>query len=647
MAVTPKKSSEQSGAFKKRKVLTGARRAQLLVFGGLLILLSLAGLAVWQKPRVMAFAQNVSATRQMERATAAWSNGDARKAFDTALRVWDLKPNQIETLRLLLDAGGELREPRLLVVATGLMEHPQATLDDQIAVLQAVNDAGATEDFAAFYRELPSPLLASPEVRFEHLRWLTGQGKAEQVINILADMRPEDELLTNAKHGPAVGVLRWRALMQFADSIHDEEAGGIAASLLERYAGDAMASDEMESLLVDLCRLPPERFPGSIALRLLKVFEIPEVVHLVQLNGDPTVAVTLRMASQPQQREALLEQAVATFGATHTEAVCLWLERLGENRRVLDLVEAKVDELSSLTPELYSCRVRSLIAEKQDRDALAALDDPVDGVDRVDAAIVRAWVAARLDLPNEVAGSWQLAMWAAGLDSANNHYLKIAQAAKRAEQIDIAAEALVKASASQLGRFPSGENASWVIEYLMNEDRPEDLYQITKRMLAVRQHPALLNNALYLSLICTTNSEPEDSVIEVAEQLAEHSSRHPEVRNTLALYYFLAGRGNDALALYQTEEFKRKEWQEMRAAGRATLALVLSANAAIEPFNEVLAAVEWNAMSTLERHFYQGHLQAYRETEFEAQERSRNRSTESTGSFLNDAGEMPLLLPGN
>jgi len=162
-----------------------------------------------------------------------------------------------------------------------------------------------------------------------------------------------------------------------------------------------------------------------------------------------------------------------------------------------------------------------------------------------------------------------------------------------------------------MGRLPATEQIGWLIGYLVEQGRLDDLMSLTQRLLSQSQNPALLNNAIYLTAIGGDGKTISLEMIATAEQLAKKFPQYTQMRSTLALLYCLSERYEEALAAYRESDRIGNGWHDFSPAARATLALVLAGNGSIDPFANMSTQIDWSGMTLTERRFFQMKLDPY------------------------------------
>lgn len=569
-----------------------------------LILMIGAGLTYWKRAAFKRYAVEWTADRHLAKAEEALNTGNGSVAVRRAITSLELEPNKIDTYRVLLAAARISGDSRILVISQTVFLHPESTLEDRGNALAAIVDVGDGRRFQRLYRQLSKEDVLDPAI---HHQWLRSRLVLNLPAELLADLDP-----TATAADPDLAFLQVRALYQLGTSEGDTEAGEVVLRLLSGGSSDSETAVEpaLRVKLLDLLALlPHSRIQPETAANLQKALEKDFAAMPKTLN--PTLPFTLRLAATPERRETIIDAAVASLGETAgLEALCLWLERLRESTRILDTLESLEHPTNSTV--VYMSHLRALTIVGRFEDALNLLKFPVENSDRVQLAVIKARICRKLDRKSDETTAWRSAMLEAERDLTQNHFIRLAAMAQQSGNAPVAADALVAACRNRIGILPSIEDTQWVIKYLYQNDRAEDLFSVTSRMLSVdRQNPVLLNNAIYLNLITSMGKAKVGEMIPVAEALVRDAPQYPHTRRTLALVYAVADRAEDALAIYRPEERTAFGLQEMSASARVGYALVLAENGEISEFQKVAAMINWTELSSSERRFFEERLQPY------------------------------------
>ena len=579
-------------------VVVETRRVWLRRLGVALLLLAIgAGLLYWKRAALRHYANDWSAQRHLEHAERELADGNHRVALSRALTAIELDPRGLDPLRILCSAAHELGDSRLFHFATALAGHPEATDEDRLAALAVFAEIRDARRFSAFFEALPPEVQTRPEARLQRLRHRLRLGQGAGVVAAL-EIDPE---MAEVWPGP---LLRLEGLWQRNHPGDDEAAAALAVELLEAE----LASEDRAVILEGLSRLTPSRIPPASAGQLLST--LGETFAPAE---PPTLRDTLRLAAEPGRRDALVTEATERHRDGSLEALCRWLAGLGEIDAILELTEDNLRALAA--PGLFEARVRALIDREEYEEALALLRyPPIDG-DAVVMGELGAAAARALGRRSDEVAAWNKARVAAEQDQTRNRHLGLAAAALRAGEEDVAAEAYVAAFRHPLGLMPPAREVAWLLKYLTENDRPEDLLAVTGRLLQWEaDEPALVNNAVYLSLIL--GQPVGEAGVRIMEQIVE---RHPEIagfRNTLALARLETGDAAGALALYSKLEDGSAEHGKVgdsfSSAGRAIYSLVQAENGDVQEFHAVAGTIRWEEMLEQERLFFEECFQPHR-----------------------------------
>ena len=554
------------------------------------ILAVVAGMVYWKRSALRRFENEWSADRHLAKAVEELEKGAPDVALRRALTSIQLKPNRIETLRVLMTAARAVGDGRILTIAQALYTHEAATPEDRIEALGAINDVGDTLRFPAFWEALSGEARALPEAQVERMRHLLLKKAPLQVIEELG----KSELAP----GDPRRLMKIHALLQFGEAEKDRAA----LTLALEEAREAPDEEARRKIFGLISVLPPERIPREIAAEALEAARsFPAIDEL-----EPTLNFTLRIAQAPESRQGIAREALAALQKEHLDSLCRWLMRLREHRLIIE----HIDEVQAFRSGFaFEARVQSLIAVHRLEDAFILLQFPPETADRVGALMLKATVARALGRKSEETAAWQEALLEAERDMTQNNYLKLARFAQAAGERRVAADAIVAACRHPRGIMPPSGEIDWLMQYLIENDRPGDLLVVSRRFLRSEWgNPVLLNNAIYLSVILGGEDSVGENVIQLVDSLQE---RHPGIlgiRTTKALVHLLAGRAEEARGVFRPEEFTGIGWQAFPAPDRAVFALVLRETGPEALALNVRDRIDWDDMLEVERAFFWNRL---------------------------------------
>lgn|GEM_PF-6513460 len=492
---------------------------------------------------------------------------------------------------MILEAARQSADSRLLSIAQAVFIHTESTTDDRIEAIAAINDIGDKIRFQQVWERLDPEDKSHPNAAAEYCRFLLGSGRPSKVIEFLATFETKTDELSR---------LRVEAQLQLS---LDQDTGFLRDGLVGAIRLVEEGSDEMRlEILNRLARLPHSQFEPEEAQTLLEAIE--KVADKSML--DTTLSFSLRIAGNPVRSTGLIDEAVALLLEEQIDSLCAWLLRNGEHEAILE----HIDEVQAYRSAIaYEARVRALIATERLEDAFAFLKFPPDIADRVGALMMRAAVARRLERESAESGAWQEAMLEAERDMTRNHFLKIARAAQSMNRTRIAADALVAACGHPRGLMPPIEEISWLVGYLAKHDRADDLLLVSRRMLSRHSDdPVMMNNAIYLTIVLNGPEAANDNLVSLIEGLATSYPEVVGIRTTLALAYLMAGRNDEAYAVFRPEEFTGIGWQKFNASDRAIFAIALERKDDGKLAANVKQMIDWEEMLEVERIFFRDHL---------------------------------------
>lgn len=242
-------------------------------------------------------------------------------------------------------------------------------------------------------------------------------------------------------------------------------------------------------------------------------------------------------------------------------------------------------------------------------DAFTLLQYPPDIADKIGVLMLRASVARVLGRKSAETTAWRAALLEAERDLTQNHYLKLSRFALAVGENSVAADAIVAACRHPRGVMPPSSEIEWVMPYLIENDRPDDLLSVSQRFLVSEwSNPVLMNNSIYLSLLLNGDAPIGENVLTLIEDLASKNPGILGIRTTLALAYLQSGRGEDAHSVFRPEEFTGIGWQRFAPSDRAIFAMALRAHGSGEHATNVIAMIDWSEMLEAERAFFRSSL---------------------------------------
>jgi len=609
------------------------RSSRIKLFIVLLFSIVIIGLiaAVTSTP-VKEFAKRWSANRHFNKAESAWAAGDAEATLEGAQASLNLQPTRIETLRLFLSAARELKDNRIAIVAELLLANEACVDEDRIAALDALLETGQSQRFLMHYAKLPDQLRNQADIELQHLRVLQMTGQFKDAVRRIEN---RDE--------PPAGAYRSlliRALYSQATAETDRQAADHGIALLEQ-AGDA-ADAKAPELLGLLAGLPPERITPELAAKTLEYLARPSAAEPTPgaaSDLDPTLHFTLQLAQDPTRRADILAKATAELGASgELGFLCRWLLRIGQHEHILEIVEKNPQTILQ-SNEIFDCHVSALIAAGEHQRAFDALKNPPEFADSVRLALGKALVARELNLKADETGAWHAAMQSAAQESDRNRFLEIAMTAQQSGEASIAADAIVHAVRHRMGSMPPLESIEWVIGFLIENNRPQDLLAVCNRLLQIHpDNPVLLNNAVYLSLILSEASDDSTRLLGLAKDLYEEYPDIVGIRTTLALSYLICNQPESANDLFERERSSSFNWDELGDSDRAIFALVELKNGDRKRYRNLRDLIDWNGMLTIEKNFFLGWIN-------QAETQRIDRATKAKENS-ESAGEGGSFLPG-
>jgi len=450
---------------------------------------------------------------------------DKASAADLAIRALVLlesgQPEEAEAVRRKIDRGSLTDTERRAFAAVFRGSDPVENPDELLAEIRSWMIQGGTEHARQLLRE-----------------YFAAGGTDRRFDALYA------ELLLGAEEAAA----------------DPAKAQAIIGRLLERPDAVARkAFSQLASAPSDVLR--PDLLPSDL---IAWVETLPDPKPEERLTA---AKIEVLRAGDDSAGDRILQNLIEALGETEPARVAELLEELGRFDLVLTLLDA---ETAASSERLRDFRIRALIEEEgaEAAEQWLAASRPAKSTpaDWISTARLRHGLGDRVGTINALREASRLADG----DTSENHFLPIYEAALETGQTPMAIRALLSASIHPEGGLPSSSELTPVLARLYEEERIDDLYNLTQTLL--RQEPenaALRNREAYLSLVL---QDPTGRGLETARQLVE---AHPEVlrfRTTLALAMTLQGDYREALEVLPEESAR---WEFATASDLAIRALAL------------------------------------------------------------------------
>lgn len=512
--------------------------------------------------------------------------GEWAEANRTALASMQLEPN-LPGLRSLLIAQVQTGDPNRLQAAIQLFSSPLADADDRARSLRVCLDVGDVVEAARLVASLPAEDRDHPPMRRELLRYLLKARNYRQAV-LLVDRIPE------TKRPMELELLLANGLAESGEP----DLRSITAERLHRVL---IGQDRELALraMNDLAAFPNSWIHDKLARAALHRFENdPGLEPVEHLN-----LVFFQIGLQPENREAMVNWALANFGDDHADALLPWLQRLGEWQPIVDLTEA--GRFPKPMPlEVFQRRAAALLALRRFDALEAELRDPPVTIAEIPLLCHRAALASKRGEGGRSVALWQDALKRADRDRSRNWFYMISRIAARSGDDHIELEALARGIERPRGVPPVAANLQRLFEWLYEQGDTERLLEISYLLLErERGNPTLVNNFHYLKVLHGSVTERD---LEALQGLVDRFPEQPHFRSSLALALLKGGKSQDALRVLEDLPSKRPERSD---AWKAIHAAVLTSLGRKAEARQLAAGVDWNNVSKLEAKFLeQSHL---------------------------------------
>lgn len=510
------------------------RQKKLLIRSAILV--ALLVVALLARAPVMNLVRGWRYDANITKAEEAYADHDLVGANQYAGAAMRLKPTDLDALRTLMELGVRIRSPDLSTIAVARFQHEEATLDDQIEVLELALVLGDLAFVNQLYDEIPREQRGDPRLQFCYADILDRTGKrldAVELVNTLLDT-------------PVGNEARYRL-----------------TRLLASLENNPVAYQRVRDLVVHLIETDASQALAAFRnLRLLPASErkLPGVGDLQGwVRGQPnTVATDHMLAAEVSLREAdgalrgeIVEAIMKEFRDDNPLALARWLMTVGESKRIMELPRELLREEESF----YTAYLQVLIDEGRIEETKEWIADPHLKLDPILIDAVRAGIAhAQGDEPMRVV-NWQKAFKRAEFKGTYGSFfimLRIAQRFRDPEMVR-------KISTSIAELPPRSLPATHQLDFLRHEfgDEVEYLQAFYQRLEASRPKDPLARH--HLALIHIVMKQDLEKSVSVLKEIVEAHADLQTFRCALALGYHAAGRGEEALQLLNA---RKVDWNQ-------------------------------------------------------------------------------------
>ena len=515
---------------------------------------------------------------------------DWKEAERLAFAAWQLNEGNYETLKQLYLASQAQRSRYILVVSKMLFTHPEAKPEDRIDVLQLYLNLGDPVTFKALFAELESEEQMSPDAMALGVRFLQTRNDLSRALALV-------EELLKVRGNPADKLLAAEILSKIDDP------SGKAQASAQRFIDELFRVETKPEIALsayELLRLIPtefwhlERFADADK-RLQAISENHEVQPFTFL-----LAKEIEVHQFPENREIILQETTAEWIEKGPSALCEWLLRLGESKRILDLIE---DNATSESSSLFRLVTLAAITEEQWGRAEKLLRNPHP---QMRPSIVLGLQAAIAEKQGQAARSrslWQQALSQAELASGQTALLEVAKLASRSGNAEVRNRAVTEALKRPSAISLPAADVAFLFEVLAENDEADDLLTVSRNLLASdRENPVLINNVVWLELIMETQRE---DCSELLRSLVEKFPDIPPLRSTLALSLMTNGKSEEALAMMTpTSSSATATRKSSSATHNAVTALAFARTGNLEQARSIHNQIQWSGMMEIEQAFF-------------------------------------------
>ncbi len=522
------------------------------------------------------------AEEHVENARKAMEKEEWKEANRLSLAALKLDKDSIDALRLVYLSSARLKSPKTLSAAHSLFLHPDCPFEERVRLLALFQLAGDNLRFTECYNALGEEEKKDPDVLFLKTRFLATRGAGTMARQLIEEFYEEggedrrfDALLANM-------------LVVSRDEEDRKRGQEIIVKLLEEKDPQA------RSALLSLWNVPPgtlqaDLFPADI---IDQAASLPEAGPREYLIGAKVEIV--RNAEQREEQQKILEAAIGKYGGSDPLLMSGWLVQFGR----FDLILEMIDETRGRESlELYDARLVALAAAKGPEAAEAWLEEPHEDSSEIMTWLSRAKLAKAKSDDLSAVAHWYRAYNLAEEEENGDSLVAAYRTALQLGNAGEAVKALLKASEKPGPAFPRSLELQPVVGYLYEEDRLDDLLQLTRVLL--QREPSNLflnNNFLYLSLLL---GEPNEKLLELAKKLVEERPNVLGLRTTLAFGLLQKGEFEEAEKALQGEDL---DWEvEAGPADWAIRELTLLKTGKAEEAEEIAGKYESENITSAER----------------------------------------------
>jgi len=496
------------------------------------------------------------------------------KAYEHALVARQLNPDSIEALRVLTESSFQTQSVRTLDYANDFFLHPDATETDKLRVLNILQRAQDYVGFVRLYNLLPEESRRQREFVLVRARFLIDRNAYAAAQSLLEQEIEEDR---DRRY-----LLMLASLLVRTSATPEEIARG--QRLIEELSANERSDEIARTAFELLGFVDPDRVDPALLGNLGARAELTEKRSPAEYLAAANLAIAA--AENPEARRRIVERAIREQSDIAPSRLAAWLQRIGNDEDILELLTEK---RSRGDPVLYRQRFAALLRKGRLEEADQWLEDPPAGIEAIHIWLARAQLAQAKETKAEENNAWEQAFQVAEMTADRNEYLRIFDVASRADRVDLAARALLKAP-----QHPNG-----ILTYLVKNERIEDLRYLTEAFVAREpDNIVLLNNLVYLNLLLG------DQVEHSMQTIPDLIEKRPDLLSLRTTHAFgLLLQDQDAKALEALPD-SPTAWRRATSADHAIHALALERNGLAERAREAWNRVDREDLTEAEEEIF-------------------------------------------
>jgi hypothetical protein len=545
-------------------------------------LLALAGGGLWlaRAPLTKAV-KGWRSESLLTRSEKAQEKGDKDNAVQWATASWQLQTGEVAYLRRLYGHASLLGLRELPSITLLLYLHPEATLEDQTGILEAILKQGDVAFFNQLLQSLPAERKTDPHVRLLVAR---GQGSQGQILEAIEQARA---LATLDGVGPGANLL--------------------LTELLPRLEKNSLASAEVLALIKRLVTTgtPEEAMAAWGNLRLL-----PTSQRDLGADFDPVAWIKAQPQASPAARILAYQMAISRVPASERgsaldaiqkelvtqpdvlPSLAQWLLESGETERLLSMDENlfRGDQI------LYSARLQALIETGRLGVAETWLDEAPVSVPVGVVGSLRAGIAQMTGRKSEAISLWQRELDRAQALQQYVDCMAIYNIAARFGEAKVLQQIVDIITRLPSDRLPASQFLEFLEPHFV--EKPQEWLDFW--MGLSRNRPGddfVVEQIAFLSLLLA----PADRVAATPDLTAALVERHPGVlrfRTTHALHLVAAGRADEAVALLKQAKV---DWNKCDHGDRAVFILALWRSGVSGESASLERSLDWRGVGPVRR----------------------------------------------